>query len=49
MHQKGDVQFYLLNPEQYLCVYEASSMNSYRADHNNYKDIDKIDFRKYKS
>jgi len=24
-------------------------MNSYRADHNNYKDIDKIDFRKYKS
>lgn len=31
MYQKGDVQFYLLNPEQYLCVCEASSKDSYRA------------------
>jgi len=46
MHQKGDVKFFLLNPEQYLSVYEASSKDSYRADKNNNKDIKKIDFLK---
>src|SRR5690606_5261871 len=44
MQQKGDVKFFLLNPEQYLSVYEASSKDSYRADKNNNKDIKKIDF-----
>lgn len=46
MHQKGDVKFFLLNPEQYLSVYEASSKDSYRSDKNNNKDIKKIDFLK---
>ncbi|WP_407272492.1 phosphoribosylanthranilate isomerase [Radiobacillus sp. PE A8.2] len=38
----GDVKYYLLNPKQYLCVYESSSKDSYRADKNNNKDIEKI-------
>ncbi len=44
MYQKGDVKYYLLNPEQYLSVYESSSKDSYRADKNNDKDRIKIDF-----
>jgi hypothetical protein len=46
IHQKNDVKYYLLNPEQYLRVYEASSKDSYRADKNNNKDCSKIDFLK---
>jgi hypothetical protein len=46
LHQKRGVMYYLLNPEQYLAVYETSSKDSYRADQNNNKDIKKIDFLK---
>lgn len=46
IHQKRNVKYYLLNPEQYLCVYESSSKDSYRADKKNHKDIRKIDFLK---
>lgn len=46
MHRKEDVKYYLLNPEQYLRVYEASSKDSYRADQNNHKDIGKIEYLK---
>ncbi|MGE6376984.1 hypothetical protein [Peribacillus muralis] len=45
MHQMEDVKFYLLNPEQYLHVYQ-SSKDSYRVDKNNDKDSKKIDFLK---
>jgi len=44
MHKKEDVKYYLLNPEQYLYVYEASSKDSYRTNKNNNKDFRKIDF-----
>lgn len=44
MHQKGDAKYYLLNPNQYLRVYESSSKDSYRADNNNNKDFKKIGF-----
>ena len=46
LHQDGNVQFYLLNPDQYLAVYEASSKDSYRADQNNHKDLAKIKYLK---
>lgn len=46
IHQMGEIKYYLLNPDQYLSVYEASSMDSYRADKNNNKDIRKIEFLK---
>lgn len=46
MQQKEEVKYYLLNPEQYLYVYKASSKDSYRADKNNNKDLIKIDFLK---
>ncbi len=46
MQQKEEVKYYLLNPEQYLYVYKASSKDSYRADKNNNKDFIKIDFLK---
>ncbi|MFF2500996.1 phosphoribosylanthranilate isomerase [Peribacillus sp. NPDC058075] len=46
IQQKRNVKYYLLNPEQYLCVYEPSSKDSYRADKKNHKDIRKIDFLK---
>lgn len=46
MHQKGDVKYFLLNPEQYLSVYKSSSKDSYRADKNNNKDRIKIKFLK---
>lgn len=46
MHQIGGIKYYLLNPNQYLSVYESSSKDSYRADNNNNKDFRKIDFLK---
>ncbi|MGG4170051.1 phosphoribosylanthranilate isomerase [Rossellomorea vietnamensis] len=45
-HRAGDVNYYLLNPEQYLRVYEASSKDSYRANQNNHKDLGKIEYLK---
>ncbi len=44
IHQMEDVKYYLPNPAQYLCIYEASSKDSYRADQNNNKDSRKIEF-----
>ncbi|MGM0752494.1 MAG: phosphoribosylanthranilate isomerase [Bacillota bacterium] len=44
VHQNGDVRYYLLNPQQYLHVYEASSKDSYRADQNNHKDLSKMEY-----
>jgi hypothetical protein len=44
LHQNGKVKYYLLNPKQYLSVYKSSTVDSYRADKNNNKDIFKIDF-----
>jgi hypothetical protein len=46
MHQVGDIKYYLLNPDQYLHVYESSSKDSYRAENNNNKDSRKIEFLK---
>jgi hypothetical protein len=46
LHHMGVVKYYLLNPEQYLCVYKSSSKDSYRANQNNDKDLKKIDFLK---
>ncbi|MCG3419831.1 phosphoribosylanthranilate isomerase [Oceanobacillus jordanicus] len=46
IHQEGDTKYYLLTKSQYLAVYEASSLDSYRADQNNNKDLRKIDFLK---
>ncbi|WP_096155389.1 phosphoribosylanthranilate isomerase [Bacillus sp. FJAT-45066] len=46
MQKMGDVKYYLLNPNQYLSVYESSSKDSYRANNNNNKDFRKIDFLK---
>ncbi|MGP4078183.1 nucleotidyltransferase [Halobacillus sp. K22] len=46
MQKMQGVKYYLLGPEQYLRVYESSSMDSYRADNNNNKDFRKIDFLK---
>ena len=47
IHRVEEVNYYLLNPEQYLHVYEASSKDSYRADQNNHKDLEKIEFLKH--
>lgn len=41
IHQKRNVKYYLLNPEQYLCVYESSSKDSYRADKKIIKILEK--------
>lgn len=38
------VKFYLPNAEQYLKIYQSSYKDSYRADHNNHKDLDKINY-----
>lgn len=46
LHREGEVEYYLLNPKQYLSVYESSSKDSYRADKNNHKDLKKIEFLK---
>ncbi|TYS16673.1 phosphoribosylanthranilate isomerase [Rossellomorea vietnamensis] len=42
-HQDGATIYYLLNPKQYLKVYEASSKDSYRSNKNNHKDLRKIE------
>lgn len=45
-HSYQGVNYYLLNPKQYLSVYESSAKDSYRADNNNHKDLAKIEFLK---
>ncbi len=49
MHQKEGLKFFLLTPNQYLRVYEASYKDSYRAENNNHKDILKIEYLKAKA
>ncbi|KMK74346.1 hypothetical protein [Alkalihalobacillus pseudalcaliphilus] len=46
MKVDGHIKYYLLNKEQYLRVYMASSKDSYRADKNNRKDFEKIAYLK---
>ena len=46
IHQKEEVKYYMLNPKQYLSVYESSMKDSYRAEQNNDKDKKKIHFLK---
>lgn len=48
MHQKEGIKFYILTPNQYLRVYEASYKDSYRVENNNHKDIHKIEYLKAK-
>lgn len=44
VYQSNGVTYYLLTPVQYLSVYKASSKDSYRANQNNNKDLEKIDY-----
>lgn len=44
IHQTDDIRYYLLTPKQYLHVYKASSEDSYRANNNNHKDFEKIEY-----
>ena len=46
LHSTDGIQYYLLTIEQYLAVYQASSKDSYRAENNNYKDLEKISYLK---
>nr|WP_249292537.1 phosphoribosylanthranilate isomerase [Metabacillus flavus] len=46
IHHKENAKYYLLNPEQYLHVFNSSSKDSYRANKNNHKDLRKIDYLK---
>ncbi len=46
VHSTEGIKYYLLSPEQYLSVYQASSQDSYRAENNNFKDFDKIRYLK---
>lgn len=40
--EMSNVKFRLPNLEQYLAIYKASSLDSYRNDQNNRKDFEKI-------
>ena len=40
--QEGEIKFRVPSLEQFLSIYEASSKDSYRNDHNNNKDFKKI-------
>lgn len=44
LQQFENSKYYLLNHEQYLKVYQASSKDSYRAEQNNDKDREKITY-----
>lgn len=44
LHESEGATYYLLNPKQYLALYNTSSKDSYRGDKNNHKDFVKIDF-----
>ena len=46
IHETNDAKYYMLNPKQYLLVYEASAKDSYRNDNNNHKDFIKIEYLK---
>ena len=46
VHSTEDINYYLLSVEQYLAVYRASSKDSYRAENNNFKDLEKIGYLK---
>ncbi|MCG7343649.1 phosphoribosylanthranilate isomerase [Sporosarcina sp. ACRSL] len=46
VHSTEGIEYYLLSAEQYLAVYEASSKDSYRAENNNFKDLEKIKYLK---
>lgn len=46
VHSTDGIAYYLLSPEQYLAVYQASSKDSYRAENNNFKDLEKITYLK---
>ena len=48
LHSTDGIHYYLLTIEQYLAVYQASSKDSYRAENNNYKDLEKISYLKEK-
>lgn len=42
LETQGGVSFYIPSKEQFLSIYQASAKDSYRADHNNHKDLAKI-------
>ena len=44
--KESDIEFLLLNEEQYLKVYSKSILDSYRKDKNNGKDLMKIEILK---
>lgn len=44
LQQTENAKYYLLNARQYLKVYEASSKDSYRNNHNDSKDFAKIEY-----
>ncbi|MCQ2354880.1 MAG: phosphoribosylanthranilate isomerase [Clostridia bacterium] len=44
--QMDGIKFRVPNLQQFLTIYEASSKDSYRNDHNNNKDFKKIDWLK---
>lgn len=46
VHSTDGIEYFLLSPEQYLAVYQASSKDSYRAENNNFKDFEKIHYLK---
>lgn len=46
IQETSGIRYYLPTLEQYLKIYQASSQDSYRADQNNHKDFEKIDYLK---
>lgn len=46
VYSTDGIEYYLLSPEQYSAVYQASSQDSYRAEKNNFKDLEKINYLK---
>lgn len=46
IQETSGIRYYLPTLEQYLKIYQASSQDSYRANQNNHKDFEKIDYLK---
>lgn len=46
IQETSGIRYYLPTLEQYLKIYQASSQDSYRADKNNHRDFEKIDYLK---
>lgn len=46
LYENQGVRFFIPNHSQFLKIYFASSQDSYRNDHNNAKDLKKIEFLK---